>query len=393
VELPTSPNPDIDFAAIELRTNALSGNARAAMSGVYKVIQGTESFGDEVAGLWVGKRWCFYSKHDVVYSEQAGGAKGDSIILRGYSRIVRYGKAFTVDLSILPDDGGTELTAGTIPSNIVLRGSTSNGGKIVLQRVRALYAANRPLHILAHRGGGRNSERLGYSENSIEMLIQSQMLGATGVEIDIKHTRDGQLIVFHDDTFSPRTIKGAYLLGDVEDYDLNQIKVFGKLIYGESIPTVAEALRAAIDNTGLSLVWLDLKDPGFMDEAIRIQKEAIDYAALQGRTDIQILLGIPGRDMLNAYRSSSLKNTTPIIIELDVDDVLSPSNPTCQGWAPRWTNGIPRDDIARVHASGKKVFVWTLDVRDYIEDFLYDSEVDGILSNYPSLIAGMHYTR
>ncbi len=138
---------------------------------------------------------------------------------------------------------------------------------------------------------------------------------------------------------------------------------------------------------------MDIKDPNVVDEAIRIQKEAIDYASSVGRNDIQILLGIPSEDILNAYRSSSLTNTTPILIELNVETALSPLNPTCQVWAPRWTDKIQSDDIARVHQSGKKVFLWTLDVKDYIQEFLNNHEIDGILSNYPALIAGMYYSK
>ena len=41
--------------------------------------------------------------------------------------------------------------------------------------------------------------------------------------------------------------------------------------------------------------------------------------------------------------------------------------------------------------SGEKIFVWTLDVRDFIFDFLKSDNVDGILSNYPSLVAGIKY--
>lgn len=392
IELPTSPLPDIDFKSIELRTIPLSESAKSNMNGVYKVIQRTKTFGEEVVGRWVGKRWCIYSKQDVVYSQLAGGTSQDSVLLTGYSRLVRYGSVLNINLFVLPNEGGIELAGNNIPAHIVLRGTTSEGKQIVLQRIRPLYNSTRPFNIVAHRGGGRNAERLGYSENSIEMIMHSQILGATGIEIDIKRTRDRQLIVFHDDTFSPRTVKGTYLLGDVENFDLNQIRAFGKLIYGETIPTVSEALRAVIDNTRLSLVWLDLKDPGVIDETIRIQKEAIDYATSIGRNDIQILLGIPSEEILNAYRSSSLKNITPILIELDIEKALSSINPTCQVWAPRWTDGIQLSEIERAHNSNKKVFLWTLDVRDYIEDYLLNYEVDGILSNYPSLVAGMHYS-
>ena len=393
-ELPTVPELNIDFNNIINITIGLDDSTKSRMNGIYEVIQGSEIFGEKVVGRWIGNRWCIYSNHDVVYSENAGGSVGDTILLSGYIRVVRSGSGSRMDLSILPADGGIELLNDTIPSKIIIRGRTSDNKPITLQKSKSLYSPAESFYILAHRGGGRNSERLGYSENSLEMIMHSQVLGATGIEIDVKRTRDNQLIVFHDDTFSPRTVKGTYLLGRVENFDLIQIKAFGQLIYGETIPKLSEALRVVIDSTKLSLVWLDLKDPSIVDETINIQKEALDYALSIGK-DIQILLGIPDQDVLNAYRSSNLKNTTDILIELDAETVLSSkdSNPKNVFWAPRWTNGIPSGDIARVKNAGIKVFVWTLDVRDYIEDFLFDSEVDGILSNYPSLVAGMYYSK
>lgn len=393
MELPTTPELNIDLQDIENITTELKDSTKLKMNGIYEVIQGSEIFGKTVVARWIKNRWCIHSNHDAVFSANAGGSDGNKIILSGYVRTVRSGSGSQINLSILPSDGSNELLSDSIPSKIILRGQTSDGKSIILQHFRALNSSMRPFHILAHRGGGRNAERLGYSENSIEMITYSQTMGATAIEIDVKRTRDGELIVFHDDTFSPRTVKGLYLLGNVEDYDLNQIRTFGQLINGETIPTLSEALRAVIDRTELSLVWLDLKDASNVDETIRIQKEAIDYAAVNGRNDIQILLGIPNEDILNAYRSSSLKNTTPILIELDVETVLSSLNPTCQVWGPRWTDGISSGDIARVHNAGKKVIVWTLDVRDYIEDFLVNSEVDGAVTNYPSLVAGMYYSK
>jgi len=390
-ELSTVPDLNIDFKNI-IRTTALDDSIKFRMAGVYEVIHGSKILGQTVIGRWTDTRWCIHSNHDVVYSENAGGSIGDTIILTGYIRKVRSGSGSKVDLSILPADGSSELLANNIPSKIIIRGQSSEGKQITLQKSKPIYNSQKQFHILAHRGGGRNSERLGYSENSLEMIMHSEVLGSTGIEIDVKQTRDKELIVFHDDTFSPRTVKGVYLLGRVDNFDLAQINAFGQLIYGEKIPTLIEALQVVIDSTKLSLVWLDLKDSDIIDETIRIQQEGLDYARNKGRTDLQILLGIPDQDILKAYRSSSLKNTTPILIELDADIALSSLNPTCVVWAPRWTNGIPYGDIARVHNAGLQVFVWTLDVRDYIDDFLNGS-VDGILSNYPSLIAGMYYSK
>lgn len=388
-DLSTVPEFSINLDRIEAQTTSLNDITKSNMNGVYTVLQGKDILGDEVVGRWIGRRWCLHAKHDVVYSENAGGSIGDSITLTGYIRVVRAGSGAHLDITVLPHEGGSELVSGDIPSSLILRGTTSGGSHVLLKRVRALHTLPKMFHVLGHRGGGRNSERLGISENSIAMLKHSEVLGATGAEIDVKRTRDGQLIVFHDDTFSPRTVQGSYLLGNVENFDLNQIKLFGRLIYGESIPTLAEALRAVIDSTMLSLVWLDIKDPSIIDQVIRAQQDAIRLALAKNR-NVMILLGIPSENVLNAYRSSSLVNTTPILIELHAATALSYT--TCVVWAPRWTNGIDPGDIDRLHTARKLVFTWTLDVREYIEDFLYGSKVDGILSNYPSLVDGMYYS-
>jgi glycerophosphoryl diester phosphodiesterase len=391
IELPTAPELNNIFNDIENQTIDLGKNAKSYMNGIYKVIQGSKTLGDEVVGKWVGKRWCLYSRLDVVYSENGGGKSGDFISLAGFLRIVRSGAAHRDSLSIHPEEGGKELAADTIPKNIIIRGKTSEDEQIVLQRLRNLNET-RKIDIIAHRGGGRNSERLGYSENSIEMMIYSQILGATGIEIDVKRTRDGQLIIFHDDTFSPRTVKGSYLLGRVDNFDLNQIKAFGQLINGEKIPTLSEALKAIIEKTTLSTVWLDMKDPNAFKEAISIVKEEMGYANSKNRI-LSILLGISNEDLLQAYHSSkSPDDSSKILIEFNVDSALSTNNINCRVWAPRWTNGIPGADINRCHTRGIKVFVWTLDVRDFIADFLYNSSVDGILTNYPSLVSAMHYS-
>jgi formylglycine-generating enzyme required for sulfatase activity/glycerophosphoryl diester phosphodiesterase len=53
----------------------------------------------------------------------------------------------------------------------------------------------KPLHILAHRGGGRTYA----PDNSMPNMEHAMTLGLTGVEIDLRQTRDGKLVLWHDD--------------------------------------------------------------------------------------------------------------------------------------------------------------------------------------------------
>jgi glycerophosphoryl diester phosphodiesterase len=49
--------------------------------------------------------------------------------------------------------------------------------------------------------------------------------------------------------------------------------------------------------------------------------------------------------------------------------------------------------VQQMHNEGRKVFVWTLDEPSFIQDYINNGNFDGVLSNYPSLIAYYHYIR
>jgi hypothetical protein len=38
-----------------------------------------------------------------------------------------------------------------------------------------------------------------------------------------------------------------------------------------------------------------------------------------------------------------------------------------------------------------EVVTWTLDSPDYMTDFIRNGHFDGILTNYPSMLAGLYY--
>jgi len=71
-----------------------------------------------------------------------------------------------------------------------------------------------PFHIIAHRGAS------GYApENTMASFRCAVALGATEVETDVAFTKDGGLILFHDDTLE-RTTNGT---GLPEDYTLAEL--------------------------------------------------------------------------------------------------------------------------------------------------------------------------
>lgn len=116
--------------------------------------------------------------------------------------------------------------------------------------------------VSAHRGDWRNAP-----ENSIQALKKCIKMGVDIVEIDLKKTKDGQLVIMHDNTID-RTTTGA---GKPEDYTLAELKAFRlKNATGHptahTIPTLDEFAYEANDKVLLCI------DKGFkyFDQAMGI---------------------------------------------------------------------------------------------------------------------------
>lgn len=395
--------PAIDPSPIEGTAPILDTTQKDIIDGVYTIDYsqsgGSRRFGDIMSlRLATDGELDLYAESGVTFFALAGGTRNDSAIFTGYWRSVQGSPTGTATFYVLPDEGGRELAAGDkTPKDLVLRGSyeiARRTEQLVLVRSAKLNDDLNEFQIIAHRGGGRNSERLGYSENSVEMIRRATRLGSTSIEIDVRATSDGVPIVFHDGTFTPRTINGAYLIGDITNYSLKQMKQYARLLYGEQIPTLKESLIDVVDSTELSMVWIDVKDAAITDKIIEHQQEAVEYARQKGR-DVRFFFGIPDEDVLNAYRVSQYRGTVEVLCELDPNIVLEID---AQVWATRFTDGVQEATAQWMRDEGKEVYVWTLDDPEFIREFLeprYKGRplYTGILTNYPTLLAARFYSR
>ncbi|CAN5514154.1 hypothetical protein BH10BAC6_BH10BAC6_11950 [soil metagenome] len=387
--------PEIDYAAITSTTAPLTIEQRAQMNGIYILQEGRNAFGDTVAVRWDGEAMSIYTIKSVSFFYVRGGMRTDSARFVGYWRAVQGPETGQVSLSILASEGGKDLAAGKGNGvGLILRGEVTSPGSlrpttVVLTKIKALANKSRGFEIIGHRGGGRNSDRLGKSENSIELMLFASQLGATACEIDIYGTSDGIPVVFHDPTFTPRTVRGAYLVGDISNYSLKQIRGFVRLVNGEPVPTLEDALMDVVDKSSIRTIWLDNKDPSVVDEVLAIHKRVMDHAATKRRS-IRILFGIPTVELYDAYMKSPLKGTAPVLCELDLASVRA-SNAAV--WAPRFTNGLQADVVDLMHKEGRDVYCWTMDDPAFILRFLTEGDFDGFCTNYPTLLAALFYTR
>lgn len=112
--------------------------------------------------------------------------------------------------------------------------------------------------VVAHRGGGLEAGKTLYPENSIASLRGVIALGAEMVEIDIRRSKDGELIVMHDSWLDRTTdCKGEVIARTLDELRHCRLVVEGTgAVTGEPVPTLREMLAAA---KGKILVNLDNK--------------------------------------------------------------------------------------------------------------------------------------
>lgn len=107
-----------------------------------------------------------------------------------------------------------------------------------------LSAKQKKVAIVAHRGYW-NCEQGGQSHNSIASLTATQDLGFWGSEFDVNMTRDGELMVYHDDKV------GGMAFIDHNAADFADIR----LKNGEAIPTLDQYLDRFGKNKNCRLVF------------------------------------------------------------------------------------------------------------------------------------------
>ncbi len=396
------PNTGWDLFS-SIGTTPVDVRAQQRMEGVYAVGQGTELFGSEVVVKWnwthQGPDTTYYVSifcgSNIAYLSGEGRYLDTTMMLNMYWRTLADQRTGLCRMTIGYMDGLRALWSTTPLAADSIRIEGAYGLDADLPDRPFTLTYRRPLHqatdlaVLGHRCGGRNADLLPVSENSLEMIRMSPRLGATGVEMDVRLTSDGVPVIYHDETLNDRTIRPCGLFGPIGNYSYAQLSGLVRLINGERIPTLREALATVVNETPLTYVWLDIKLNGSLQQIRDIQMDYISQAMNSGRV-VHILMGLPGQEQLANFLALPDHLTVPSLCELELSDVVDANS---EVWAPRWTLGLQNAEVAQIHGQGRKAFVWTLDVPEYVQEFMQAGSFDGILSNYPSLIAYHAYAR
>ncbi|MFM8304496.1 MAG: glycerophosphodiester phosphodiesterase [Actinomycetota bacterium] len=227
---------------------------------------------------------------------------------------------------------------------------------------------DRPL-VLAHRGARRRAP-----ENTLEAFRRARELGADGVELDVRRTRDGVLVLHHDP--GPA---GGPVLATVDHAEVGERY--------PSIPTLAEALdvcRGLLVNVEIkNLPW----EPDF-DPRERIADDVV--ALLRARSGDRVLVSsfhLTTVDHLHE-RAPEVPTAFLFLAGMDLREVadLAADRGHAAVHPDLRALGGPEvgEFVAHARARGLQVNVWTVnEPADMVR--LADLGVDGLVTDVPDV--------
>lgn len=217
--------------------------------------------------------------------------------------------------------------------------------------------------MIAHRGASA-----AHPENTVDAFAAAHALGADGVELDVRRSADGELVVHHD----ARYVDGR-VVADVRAADRPG-----------SVPTLAEAIEAA----GPCWVNVEIKnlphEPGF--DSAETTAAAVAAWTETARPLVDILFSAFTPPSLAVVRRTIPAAATALLV-LAVDE---PTRCAEQAAAAGHVALHPSDHavspelVEAAHGVGLGVNVWTVDAPHRMVE-LAAMGVDGIVTNMPDV--------
>lgn len=211
--------------------------------------------------------------------------------------------------------------------------------------------------VIGHRGAKALAP-----ENTLQGIRSASSCNADWVEVDVRLSMDGTLILMHDETVD-RTTNGS---GKVEDLCLEDLKTLN--MEGEKIPTLRQAVKLTKE-LGLGIV-VEMREEGLEEmvaEELKGQKALVTSFYHSSLREIKNL-----SDLKTGIVISSLP-IKPIELALwtGADSIF-----------PKRTN----PELFKVaHRRGIQIYPWTINDKDEAE-WLLRLGADGLVTDNPGLI-------
>lgn len=219
--------------------------------------------------------------------------------------------------------------------------------------------------VIAHRTGGTMA-----SENSVEGLELSIAQGCFGAETDVQRTSDGRYIINHDGTF--RRLTGVNRKPEEMTFDeVMQLRIRDTTGSGKelTVPTIEELLDAS---KGRIKLFIELKgataDRRMVDDLVSMIRE-------RDCVDDVVLISLD-YDLMAYAETNYPEFETGTLFFLGLGDI---SNLNCD-LIMMEEESVTEERLRRIHDSGRKAAVWTVNKEEALYKFL-DSGIDYVITD------------
>jgi len=238
------------------------------------------------------------------------------------------------------------------------------------------FSNHRPF-IFAHRGAMEEAP-----ENTLVAFRLALEQGADGVELDVRLSADGEVVVLHD-RFVDQMTNGS---GKVDQLRLEELKrldageKFDKKFQGEKIPTLREVFET-IDHQAL----YDIELKAYIDSSGRLAEKVVRLVRefdLQDRVLfscyvpyplVQVRQRMPDSEVGLIFLKGATGAAQRLVGNWLTSDVIVPA-----------VEEVTKETISREHERNRKVIPFTANSAETIRQ-LAEWKADGIITERPAL--------
>ena len=229
--------------------------------------------------------------------------------------------------------------------------------------------------IFAHRGYSGK-----YPENTMIAFKKALECGVDGIELDVQLTKDGEVVIIHDETID-RTTTGK---GFVVDYTYEELEKFDasfkfKDLGFNKIPTLREYFQLVKDYDIVTNVELKTG----INEYLGIEEKVWELIK-EYNLEKKVIIS-----SFNHFSVMRMKKIAPQLKYgfLSEDWIIDAGKYThsygVQCYHPRFNNLVP-DVIKELKKYNLEINTWTVNLEEDMK-YLYSNNIDVIITNYPEL--------
>ena len=224
--------------------------------------------------------------------------------------------------------------------------------------------------VQAHRGAS------GYEHmNTIPAFDKAVELKADAIELDIRKTKDGKIIVVHDPDYKGKKIC---------EYDYEELVEVTKED-GFIMPLFIDVLKKY---KGVILLDIEIKEDGYTKEIMDMVLSVLDYNEFNVRSF--------NENVIRTVKELYPKTYAILLIGLEhpkhgIFSRLAELFPKakvkrtlCDAVSPHYRL-IRFGYVRRMHRKKKAVLAWTVNDESLMREMFFKKHVDGIVSNYPDI--------